>query len=121
MRTPRAEVLTKQNHAIELVRAGKSYDEIAQTLGYANRGSAWRLVQSALQGSVTGGVEEHRAIEMARLDALQHAHWERACAGDVRSAQVVLKVIEQRIRLLGLADDSSVRASGPNSIYQPPG
>ena len=33
MRTPRAEVLAKQDRAIDLVRAGKSYDEIARALG----------------------------------------------------------------------------------------
>lgn len=45
-RTPRAELLEKQVRAVGLVRAGKSYDEVAQALGYANPGSVWRLVQS---------------------------------------------------------------------------
>jgi hypothetical protein len=121
MRTPRAEVLAKQDKAIDLLHAGKSYDEIARALGYANRGSAWRLVQNALQSTVTASIEEHPAIELARLDAVQHAHWEQACAGDPRSAQIVLKVIEQRIRLLGLAEHAGARASGPISIYQPAG
>jgi hypothetical protein len=103
-----------------MVRAGKSYDEIARALGYANRGSAWRLVQNALQSAVTASIEEHRAIELERLDAFQHAHWEQACTGDSRSAQIVLKVIEQRIRLLGLTD-AAKSESGPISIYQPGG
>jgi hypothetical protein len=119
MRTVRAKVLNKQDKAVRLLREGKSYDEIAKILGYANRGSAWRLVQNALRDTVTTDVEEHRAIELHRLDALQHAHWDQACDGDIGAAVVVLRVIEQRSRLLGLCEVGVGRKGGPTSIYQP--
>ena len=41
-------------------------------------------------------------MEMARLDALQLALWDDAMAGDVKAAGMVLRIIEQRSRLLGL-------------------
>jgi len=44
-RTARAVVSEKQARALTLVRAGHSYDEIAADLGYAYRGSAYRLPQ----------------------------------------------------------------------------
>ena len=48
------------------------------------------------------GGEEYRELELARLDALQAAHWPQAVAGSVRSADLVLRVIDRRIKLLGL-------------------
>jgi hypothetical protein len=48
-RTARAAVLAKQRRGIELHSAGRSYDEIAEELGYANRGSAWRAVDRGLR------------------------------------------------------------------------
>jgi hypothetical protein len=118
-RTPRAELLEKQIQALRLVRAGNSYDAVAKALGYANRGSAWRLVQNALQSKVDVAVEDHRALELARLDALQFAHWHQACNGDAGSAHIVLRVIEQRSRLLGLDSKKSLTHLGPVSILRP--
>ncbi len=51
---------------------------------------------------VAEAVEEYRELELARLDALQAAHWPQAVAGSVRSADLVLRVIDRRIKLLGL-------------------
>src|SRR5664279_1913012 len=102
-RTARAVVVEKQARAITLVRAGHSYDEIAADLGYANRGSAYRLTQNALRATVDRIAEDHLGYELARLDALQLAHWEAATSGlDIKAAHLVLKVIDARVRLLGL-------------------
>lgn len=38
---------------------------------------------------------------MARLDSLQSGLWGKAIDGDVEAAMAVLKIIEQRCRLLG--------------------
>jgi hypothetical protein len=48
-RTCRADVLDKQAQAVNILRAGNSYEKIAQSPGYANRGSAWRLVNKAMR------------------------------------------------------------------------
>ncbi|MGH3262871.1 MAG: hypothetical protein ACRDNS_12820, partial [Trebonia sp.] len=70
-RTARAVVLEKQAAALSLVRAGRSYDQIAEDLGYANRGSAWRLVQNGLKTTVDRLAQGHLEMELERLDALQ--------------------------------------------------
>lgn len=101
-RTARAVVLEKQARALELVRDGCSYDEIAADLGYANRGSAWRLVQNGLRSTVDRLAEDHLGLELARLDELQAANWKAALAGDLPTARLVLSVIQARCRLLGL-------------------
>jgi hypothetical protein len=88
---------------MELALAGLSYDDIAEQVGYTNRGTAWRAVQHALRERTLQAVDEHREMELARLDALQAAHWEAAVSGsDLKAAELCLKVSAQRIKLLGL-------------------
>lgn len=103
-RTTKAEVLRKQQIAVKMVGSGSSFDQVAEKLGYTNRGAAWRLVQKALRAVVVQGVEEYRELELSRLDALQACYWASASQGDLNAARVVLRVIEQRSRLLGLND-----------------
>jgi hypothetical protein len=101
-RTSKALVLQKQERAMSLLRSGQSYEEIATALGYASRASAWRLVQNALQSLVQRESEGYVALELARLDALHAANWEAAISGDYKAANLVLRLMDTRIRLTGL-------------------
>ena len=106
----------RQAKAVELAQAGHDYDSIAREVGYSNRGTAWRVVQKALQDRVTEGVDEYRRLELDRLDRLMRAHWDEALAGDLAAAHVVLRIIDQRIRLLGLVHTSDDAPAHPVSI-----
>lgn len=84
--------------ATELALAGHSYDDIAEHVGYANRGTARRVVQRALRSKKLNSVDEYRALELARLDALLAAHWEATLSGtDLKSAELCVRVSAQRI------------------------
>lgn len=52
-------------------------------MGYANRGTAYKLVQQALSSWTADGVAELRRVENDRPDALQLPIWPAAMAGDV--------------------------------------
>lgn len=56
--------------AARLRNTGLGYKEIAQQLGYADKGNAWRAVQRALTAIVREPAEQLRATEAARLDDL---------------------------------------------------
>jgi transposase-like protein len=88
--------------AVELALHGRSYDQIAREIGYANRGTVHRVVANALADRLVDGIDELREWEAARLDALQAAAWDKAMAGDVRAVNSVLKIIDRRCRLFGL-------------------
>ncbi len=90
--------------ALELRAQGLSYEQIAQEVGYANRGTAYTVINHALQAREAESVAELRAMEVARLDALQLALWGEAMAGDLRSVSVITRIIEARCRLLGLVE-----------------
>jgi hypothetical protein len=92
----------RKARSVELALQGVPYDDIAKSVGYSNRGTAWRTVTKALRERVDVAVAGFRQLELSRLDALQHAHWDRALAGDIPSANLVLRVMGQRSRLLGL-------------------
>lgn len=99
----RALATWRRTRSVKLALAGCSYDDIAEEVGYANRGTAWRVVNEALKGELVDGVHEYRRLESARLDALQGAHWAAAVSGvDIKAAELVLKISTQRSRLLGL-------------------
>ena len=85
------------------------YDEVARQVGYANRGTAHRAVAQALSERLVDGIDELRALEVARLDAMQAALWPpQVEAGDTRASMTVIRIIDRRCRLLGL--DATKRA-----------
>jgi transposase-like protein len=98
----------KQARAVELLLEGRSYEDIARLVGYTHRGSAHRAVRQALHAREVAAIDQLRAQEVERLDALQALLWPLAEAGDTRAAAAVLRIVEQRVRLLGLEDHSPV-------------
>ncbi len=92
----------RKARAVDLATHGHTYQQIADELGYANRGTVHRLVQQTLHAHQADSVDQLRALEVARLDALQQALWERAMAGDLQAVGQVVQIIVTRSRLLGL-------------------
>ena len=100
---------------VELVTSGLSYEEAAAEVGFRSRSAAWKAFHKALADREADAIDEHRALELSRLDALQQPIWERAVTGDFTAANAVLRIIEARMRLLGL-DRPTKTSAGPRSI-----
>lgn len=98
----RALAAERRTRSVEMALSGSSYQAIADELGYANRGTVYRIVQSALHDREAESIDELRQLEMDRLDALQAAVWPQACAGNLAAVGLVLKVVDRRARILGL-------------------
>lgn len=98
----RALAAERRRRAVEMALGGATYQQIAQGMGYANRGTVHRIVQQALRQREVESIDEMRQLELDRLDALQAAQWEVALEGDVHAAAVILKVMDRRCRPLGL-------------------
>lgn len=98
----RTEVMERRTRVLELSAFGMTDDEIAIELGYANRSGVWKARQRALAHHQGEAVENYRTLEVARLDALQFAIWDKAMDGDPQAVGTVLKIIDQRMRVLGL-------------------
>jgi hypothetical protein len=59
---------------------------------------------------IAPSIEEHRELEMDRLDILQRTYWGPAVNGNLRAADYVLRVIDKRAKLLGLDAPMKVQA-----------
>lgn len=97
--------LTKKQKAaaaVEMRIHGWTFDEIAEALGYRNRGTVHRLVQEAMVQTVEPPAHELRQLEAARLDRLQAAHFSSALGGNVKATDIVLNIMKRRAALLGL-------------------
>ncbi len=109
----------RKARAVELATQGYTYQQIADELGYANRGTVHRIVQQTLQAVQTENVQALRAVEVDRLDALQQALWDRAMGGNLRAAQAVARIIQARARALGLVQTGKpkrARCTQPQTV-----
>lgn len=95
-------VRERRRQALELKRAGITYERIAETLGYPNRGNAYRDIQTALADITKQPAEELLAEELDRLDALLTGLWQKARVGDPQAVDRVLRVMDMRARYRGL-------------------
>lgn len=117
MRRDRVSARHRQLAALRMAIEGRSYDEIAEELGFAGRGAAWKAAQTALQRHEASDVKDLRLLENARLDGLLSAYWSAAIGGDVRAADLVLKVIAARSKLMGLdAPERQTADRSPQTI-----
>lgn len=101
-RKPPLAQLETERRALELRRAGVTFDAIADSLGFAHRSGAHNAVARALARNPEPAGEDVRALEVDRLDRMLVAVWQRAMTGDSKAMDQALKISERRARLLGL-------------------
>ena len=100
----RIDAQEKRARALELRKAGATYDQIAKQVGYSNRGNAQRAVQTALKEITAEPAREVLTLELERLDGMLLSLWPQARRGDVNAVDRVLRIQERRARYLGLDD-----------------
>ncbi len=121
-----AEIAERRRKALDLRKAGASYDAIAQQLRLSGSGSAYKIVQAALKATYREPADDVRKLELERLDRLTLALWSRAQQGETEAIDRVLKLMDRRAKLLGLdapaKSESEVRQTGGIStvILNPP-
>ncbi|WP_166195923.1 hypothetical protein [Metallococcus carri] len=120
------ERVEKERLALELRRAGATFDEIAREVGYRNRSAAKKAFDRALANS--GGPEVDRATarthEVDRLDRLLLAVWPKAMKGELDSVREARQIVRLRTHLLGLAIAPSpmfVPQLGDDDVEEPTG
>lgn len=117
----------RERQAIALRLGGANYATIAAELGVAES-SAYRYVRGAMDRArkeATEGAHHIMQLELERLDRLQAAYWPAAigsaegeggaaAAPDAKAAEMCLKIMERRIRLMGL-ERAGLSPAGPDS------
>jgi hypothetical protein len=109
----RIEAAEKRREALKLRKAGATYDQIAERLKYANRSGAQKAVMAELRALPRDDAKEVLQLEIERLDAMLLAYWPGVMKGNVRSGEIVVRLMERRSKLLGLdAVESIQRGDG---------
>ena len=96
--------LQRVREALGLRIAGFTFSEIAAQLGI-NPNTAYTLVEKGMveyRKEIISNADELRALELARLDAMQSLQWPAVQKGDAYATALCLKISERRSRLLGL-------------------
>jgi hypothetical protein len=70
----------------------------------------YKAYNRAMTRVIAPSIEEHRELELDRLDILQRTYWQPAVNGNLRAADYVLRVIDKRAKLLGLDAPLKVQA-----------
>lgn len=97
--------------AAELHLAGVSYTRIAHAIGLSSKSAAYAAVAAGLRAKgdpaptpadddLPPSIEDAIETELARLDALLRGQWAEARGGNQRAAETVMKIGEQRLKLL---------------------
>lgn len=107
-----AKAAEKRRRALELRRAGWTYPDIAIEVGWKNKGSAYKAVQQELRAIPREAAKELLTLELERLDDLLAGSYTNARQGDPASLSGVMKILEQRQRLLGLYDRKEEDTTG---------
>lgn len=117
IRTPRnIKNELRDAQALELRKAGASFDQIAKQLGYAHKSGAHHSVMRALKASLSlrnDSAAELRELMLARLDAYRLGIYRAATSGSPRAVEVALKIEERTAMLLGLDAPKRAELSGP--------
>ncbi|WP_075723248.1 sigma factor-like helix-turn-helix DNA-binding protein [Corynebacterium stationis] len=95
------ELQHRKKEALQLRLEGMTYAEIAERMG-KSLSTVHGYVTDSLAEVTKEYAQQLRDLEAARLDALQHAVWERAIDGDLSAMDRVIKIMDRRARLLGL-------------------
>lgn len=114
---PTPELIDKEQQVVALRREGHTWSEISQEVGYQSPSGSRDAFIRAMQRVLVDDVEDLRALEYDRLEHLHAAHWEKAISGDIKSTEVVLKIMDRRAKLLGLDVKSGSRPND-NVTYQ---
>jgi len=113
--TQRVRAHERHLQALELRKAGVTYEVIAGQLGYANASGARKAVVSALKATLREPAAELRELELARLDAMLLPLWRPVQAGDEKAVDRALRIMERRARLLGL-DRKTAEGEVPDTV-----
>lgn len=92
----------KQQRALQLRLEGKTFDEIAQAVGYANRSGARKAINRALDLVTLPTADRFRREQLERTYAIIEGLTPRVTEGDDKAAQALLRAMAALDKYSGL-------------------
>lgn len=79
-----------------------TFEAIASELGYRGRSGAKMAVEAALHKTLIEPSEEMRVLHLERLNTILISYWPRMLRGDIKAAELIMRVLERISKLRGL-------------------
>jgi hypothetical protein len=108
----RIDAIHKQQQALELRMAGRTWQEIGDALGYANHTGALAAVKKALRTTLQPPADHFRSLTLERLTKILQVHWPRMLQADAASTRLCLDTIKHIRELMGLDSPAKVEHTG---------
>ncbi len=102
----------KQQQALELRKAGATYETIAQSLGYSSPSGAYQAIESAMKRTLQEPADDLRRLEIERLNAMLLSIWPSVRQGNYGAIDRALRIMERTAKLLGLDAPAKQEISG---------
>lgn len=106
----RITAVEREAKVLELAKAGYTFRQIADELGYAGHSSAYKAFQRALAKTVQVPADEYRTLHLARLEEIVRTFYPMTIRGDMAAANRILRALTQ------IADVSGLNAAREVSI-----
>ena len=113
-RTTRIMAREKQRKALELRKAGATYDDIAKAVGYADSSGARKAVIKAFNNVIQEPVAEVRILRGEQLNHMLMTLWPKVQQGDENAIRTALAVMDKHDRLTG-ADQPAQTVTNNNT------
>jgi len=97
--------MDRRKQALELRKAGATYDEIAKAVGYSGPGAAYKAVATAITKIQVEPVLELLMIDIARLDDMQKRCTAEMRKGDLSQVDRIVRLMEKRWVLMGVTPE----------------
>jgi len=109
----------KYRRVVQLRTAGVTFEQIAESLGYASRSGAKEAYDAALRRWGRSAIDEHRDLEELRLEELWRRTFARLAEVEdddefVKLITAAVRVSKRRADLLGLDAPRQVEVAGRN-------
>lgn len=95
----------KRARVVEMRIEGRSFEEIATTVGYAHRSAARKAFRTAMaerKAELDEIVRATRALIVSRTDLLIQAQWPKAIGGSVKAARLVMEAHRDLRKMFGI-------------------
>jgi hypothetical protein len=106
------QAVERQRSALDMRRAGATYDQIARALGYASASGARKAIALGLKATLREPAAELRELMLDRLDTGLRAIWPRIITGDDAAIASMIRIEKRRAELLGLDAPKVTEFSG---------
>lgn len=116
------DLIAKENLVVYMRRVeGKRFETIAKELGYANASGPQKAYERAIKRIKHPDSKEYFGDHIERLDALIETYTQPAINGNLRSAEYLLRVMQQQADMMGLnaptyAIQEVITHNGPRSL-----